>query len=368
MSNSTINDNVISGGTGFTETNGIYNYNSGTTVNNNIVASGNGDSANGIVNYNCSGMNTPNIDNNEITGGTGSSNSRGIFNYSSYAIITDNNIIGGNDAIQSFGIYNYTSLPIITDNIIDGGIGTLAIKTTGIYNGIVSDCSISANTISGGSGQSTSTGIQNSQSSPMIANNIIFGGDSLNAIGVRNESMAKPYILNNTINAGSKANAIGIFIISAAAPYIRNNNIFAELDYTHGTCGIYEYNADADPSEVKNNNFFNLYFYYDHDSGGYKNAISNTVTNPPSGALALNAASGSVSGNITNNLISGNYFVDYANKDYRLKTTTPAAVKTGALDQSSETNFPKNELDQPIDKDGIVRTVGWSIGAYEQNN
>jgi hypothetical protein len=353
-----IANNILDGGNAITETNGIFNYASAITVDNNDINSGSGDHAYGISNESCY-TNVPTITNNTINGGNGVSNSRGINNSLALANISSNTINGG-DAVQAYGIYNTTSSPTIDNNVIDGGSG--GIRSYGIFNTTNSNPVITANTLDGGDGISVSNGIENnSQSSPYIINNEIFGGSSLNAIGVRNYGASNPYIYNNTINGGTQDNAVCIYVTVSSKPFIVNNLLYTTQGASGGGFGIFEYDATSDPQQVENNNFHNCIYYYDKNDGSGGNEVSNLTSNIDNESVSNTLGNwNNYNASVSFNSIDTD---DISLMDYGI-SSPPADIQNGGQDLSSVGDYPE-DTGNKIDKDGTIRTISWSIGAYE---
>jgi hypothetical protein len=140
----------------------------------------------------------------------------------------------------SYGIYNDTSSAIITNNTIQPGWNskTGTDKSYGIYN-TGSSSTINQNTIYGGYGDITYAISEITGSTSTITYNTLYSG-------------------------GGSSNSYSIYImglLGACSPVINNNTINV-LGY-----GIYEADADADPTSLSNNNFENTGIWY-YDEGG----------------------------------------------------------------------------------------------------
>jgi hypothetical protein len=310
-------ENEIWGGNGVVDSYGIYNDNAAPTIIGNI-----------------------------IHGCLFATNSRGIFNNSSPATIVGNFILGEDATSNSYGMYTQTSNAVIGFNFIRAGT---SVQSYGIFaTGAAPSLIITSNHIDGGAGSTNSYGLRINIASPSIINNTIYGGTG-NTISIGIEIITSAaQVFNNTIDGGgSVASSRGI-VVQDASPAISNNIIFfsgpAPVRY-----GIAESNNLAsDPTEVRNNNFFNFNVLYLDES-------SNPIMTP----AGLIAADPGYTGNQSINLM-----FDAA---YRITASIPAAslplVIYGGLDGIAQ-GWPFNN-----DKDDSPRTGngtdGWSMGAYE---
>jgi len=344
----------------------------------------------------------PKIMNNSIQGGSGNSTSFGIYTSYSTSLIANNTIDGGDGGTYSNGIYNSASSPSIQDNAIHGGRG--GTYSTGIMNLNNSSPIIEANFIDGGDGATRSQGIENliggsmSPSSPTIHDNSIHGGTGENSYGIYSEGNTAPLIHANSIDGGSGATfSSGVTFITTPVDQIRNNVISGgnggfssgldivgaspviennTIDGGAGATGSYaitlststvpskptfknnivitsgngyrqcfrEVDLDSDPAVFQNNDLF------DCPGGLYLDELVNVLT-------SIDDVN-----NLTATTYAGNISVDpsFANPsvgDYHLKVLSPAAVRQGGLDLSTEFT---------TDRDGVTRTVPWSMGAYER--
>ena len=340
------NNSSIRGGSGGSSSTAIYiTSTSGSistpTINDNTITAGESDDSCTIdINgTDASGNSQPNITNNLIEGGTTGTDATGIrISTFSSGLIQNNRIIvsGATTSARAISINN--AAPLIRENYIQGGdTGT---ATYGIQiQGTSDDLYIYNNAINAGGGTSTSYGI-----------NIFDAG-----VNPVNGELS---ILNNTINGrrGTFAAAIRLATtISLANPIdISNNNLFTDMN-SGSRYGIYEGTANAFPSDLFNNNFFNcavLYFnYIDGTTDQSLVSTSELDTFYPDGS---NIAAMNISENIYTYLSSSN--------EYRF-TGDPASFTfdTAGMDgNAAGWGFT-------IDRDTITRTEGngWSIGAYE---
>ncbi len=138
----------------------------------------------------------------------------------------------------------------------------------GIFND-TSSVDISNNTIQPGWNSNTGTdksyGIYNTGSSPTINQNTIYGGYGDLTYGISEITGSTSTITYNTVySGGGSSNSYSIFImglLGACSPVINNNTINV-LVY-----GIYENDADSDPSSLTNNNFKNAGIWYYNEGG-----------------------------------------------------------------------------------------------------
>ena len=342
-----IQNNTINGGSGSSHSRGIYidNPSSSPTIQNNTIDGGSGSSSYGIFNdfYAHS-----TIQNNMINGGSGSfSHGIIIFTDSGFSMPTiQNNTIDGGSGSFSYGISSSGSgSPPIQNNTIDGGSGSS--RSYGIF--VQNSATIQNNTINAGSGGTNSYGVNanGSSSSPIIRNNTIDGGGGSNSSnGIASETGSSPTIQNNTIYGGSGGNDRGIHI-SSSSPAIENNIIFSSGG-SFSYC-IYELNTSSDPTSVRNNDLFDCStaLYRDADGGGNLTTIS---------AMETDLTNESITNGGNVNVDPA--FVDKAGGDWHLTASSPTSVTEGGLNLSGSFT---------TDKDGITRTVSWSMGAYEKD-
>lgn len=293
------------------------------------------------------------ISNNVINGGSGSSNAYGIYNTGSASPVISNNVInGGSGGVYTRGILSDYASPTITGNDINGGAGSTGSWGIDDY---YSSSTITKNKIYGGSSPS-GTGIKLTGSSTFIANNTINGGSSSSqtTYGIYMGAALStnyPVIVNNTINGGEGfAASIGIEI-TISTPIIDNNIIFTtggDLRYC-----VYESGSEASPSSFNNNNI------YDCPTANYLDTPNpNTFTqicaggNPGDSDCSNVLSTPTGSGNVSADLA----FVNLVGEDWHLTASTPATITQGGFNHSGLIT---------TDKDGVARTVPWSMGAYE---
>ena len=256
------------------------------------------------------------------------------------------NIIGGISIHDnhSHGIYLYDgSSPTIRGNQIHGGNGDEFGTGIGIFG---SSAVICDNRIMGGAPENINNYAIRSgnQSDPLIASNDIIAtasNDISYGILINGSS---PKIMNNTINGGSGPNeAYGIFIFVQSSPVIENNIIFT----TGGErrVGIFEFSFNTTPISLRNNDIFDCptALYRDYES------LPHDLTEAdPVNSLEDTTSESNIS--VDPGFASGD--------DRHLGPNAPASVTEGGLDLSDE-GFE-------TDMDGVLRSVPWSMGAYEQ--
>jgi len=177
-----------------------------------------------------------------------------------------------------------------------------------------------------------------------------YGGDILgNTIAISTSVNSKLYgiyclgnvsIRNNLVNLASPdKNDIGIND-AGGNPLELSNNLFY-MD--PGPTGAYYYDNQGGYGAINDINFVNLY-----------DATTQSSTKPSSGNIALNPATTTI-------------FADAVNGNYHIDLTAPASVRNGGIDLGSLAFWPTNVGGQPVDIEGTVRTIPWTIGAYERD-
>jgi len=244
-------------------------------------------------------------------------------------------------------VCTHDGTPRIEGNSITGGSGghhAYAIEMSDAHPNVV------GNVLYGGAGYSSSWGISIQQDSePLIADNLIHSGDATGmAFAIGCTLNANAHIYNNTIYAIHRC-----LTIFSSAPDIRNNifMVFA------GGCGIAEENICA--PRVENNLFSGCTVLYRDDNAtdvlSLDGAIVTTAADPD---LTL-AGLGNVSGDPALADADGldDNLATMMDNDWHLTAATALSVARGGQDLSA---FFTD------DRDGILRTVPWSMGAYER--
>jgi len=246
------------------------------------------------------------------------------------------NTIGGTPGLPnaSYGIYNNAANAVILRNSIDGGLGCVAV--TGIDNEAGSIAQIYDNIIHAGVGQSgdsvISTGIWNVSSSATI---------QCNTIDIGNPG-------TGSTTAGSVA--IGV-TVSTCSPVIDDNIVFSDhgIIFNQTQYGIVEQGASSSPNELRNNDIYNC-----PDALYVQSTTANLTA-----ISAVNSLPGSGNNVSTNPSFKQMTWTaaGWTTTDWHLTSSTPAAVTQGGETLSG--------TDLGVDRDGIARTVPWSIGAYQ---
>jgi len=268
------------------------------------------------------------------------------------ATAVDGFTIQGGGGDYSSAIFNHDgAAPTIQNNSLHGGSG--GTRSSGILN-IASSPSVQNNSIDGGNGGTDSFGIYNTNSSPSVRNNTINGGAGIqSSVGVLNDSASSSTIQNNTIDGGSGlASSYGISDTDSSPATIQNNIVFNSGSGT--TVCINE--SDNGTDTIQNNDLFDCgdYLYVNTLSSQFFTDISdlNTMQPQAGGNISMNAVFVDADG-------PDNNINTMADNDWHLSSSSPAGVTQGGLDLSA---------DFTTDKDGVTRTVPWSMGAYEQDN
>ena len=271
---------------------------------------------------------------------TGAVYSAAIANFYGGAPKIQNNIIRGGSESYNYGIYNLNSSPVIQNNTIAAGTGSISY---GVYSRTSSPI-IQRNIITGGSGGSDSIAVVSLvSSSSIIQNNVIKGGSGSNTSkAVIDANLSFSTIRNNSIDGGTGGVSSHAIMIMESSPTIQNNILFTSAG-TNRYCISEWSNTNSDPAQFTNNNLFACQTALYHDE-----AITEITT--ISDVNALLDITGGTGGNISVDPL----FVSA--DDLHLTASSPASVTQGGLDLS--TYFTN-------DKDGLERTIPWSIGAYE---
>lgn len=281
------------------------------------------------------------VDGFTINGSSGASAdySAAIANFYGGAPTIQNNIISGGSEPYSYGIYNLNSSPVIQNNTIAAGTGSISY---GVYSRTSSPI-IQRNIITGGSGATDSIAVVSLvSSSSIIRNNVIRGGSGSNSSNaVIDANLSFSTIRNNSIDGGTGVSSHAIMIMESS-PTIQNNILYTSAG-TNRYCLSEWNNINSDPAQFTNNNLFACPTALYHDE-----AIIEIIT--ISEVNALLDITGGTSGNISVDPL----FVSA--DDLHLTVSSPASVTQGGLEFS--TYFTN-------DKDGLERTIPWSIGAYE---
>lgn len=318
------------------------------------------------------------ISSNTINGGTGVVSTRGVYASNSVVTLTNNQVDGGDGTpIWSRGIHLSSSTATLTGNEIDGG--NAANFSTGVES-LSSTTTLSTNTINGGNSGSDSYGIQTyDDSTALITNNIISGGTSNATKSIRSGDGAavtsnSTTVRNNILLAGQGANdadgvenLVGVFILENNILY--GNNVI-------GSPAIDEGFAGGVFTSINNNDIYGFdRVYYDLDG----NCISNL--DGDNNAFTCNLAEmetlGTIPNGASNNVEANPLFADIDGLDNDINTLFDNDLHFSAGSPASVTAGGLNGLDQmPVwsfssDKDGMPRPASgnpWSMGAYAAIN
>lgn len=183
------------------------------------------------------------------------------------ASITNNTIQGGSGSSQSTGVYIEASSPTVILNTVNGGTSTTFSRAMDIASG--SNPLITRNNLHGGYATGISYGI-NTVGAPTITNNIIHGGSGPSSRAITNNG--SPVITNNVLHAGSGYNASAsvIYSNSSSFPTVTNN-----LFVANGAIqmAFFEQTTIATARSLENNAFWDfnststLTVYYNCDAG-----------------------------------------------------------------------------------------------------
>ncbi len=300
---------------------------------------------------------SPTIESNIISGGS-AFNSYGILDRGLSPVIRNNTIRGSEpDAFIEFysnGILSIGSSPVIIGNDIYAGN---KYYSTGIslnnVNAIVEQNSVS------GAAVEYSTGVYiNGTSTVLLRNNTINGGSTYGTYGVQIDAGSVVTLQNNTIFSGDGGGEFSSALVIGSPAIIENNILF-------GTTCIEESNIDADPIRLFANNLYSCgqfpggfvlsTFYHDYDAQCTGNADGDNDASTCTLAEMNQLPDMQVD---ESNINVDLGFGTQTDADWHLNAASPSSVKFGGLDLS---------VDFSTDKDGTLRTVPWSIGAYEQD-
>ncbi|MCP4136276.1 MAG: hypothetical protein GY754_35225 [bacterium] len=363
----------VTGSSGTARAKGIYVSFSDAIIKENTIYAGKSLVTSGIrVN-----RGEPDISGNTIDGSKAVVLATGITIFGSPKIY-ENEILGGSSDHHSYGIDIVVGEPLIYNNItISGGSGlhtTIGIdvrtgassdiyKNQKIYGGsgdlsigILNQCDgtppvqIYNNYIHGGEGGSQSQGINNyySAESTIFANEI-HGGKGAESIGMISFSAIgtapEMTFFNNTVHGGSGARTTGISTWGFKV-LMYNNTIYGG----DGTAGVFCVDNHDTSSSIINNIIFSP------EEGPSKYGIKNDASSTPDvlyNDIYVVDDLGTPYIGIDKNIFEKPYFV--SDTDWHFSAMTPLSIKEGGMELVSVTD----------DKDGMPRTVLYSMGAYE---
>jgi hypothetical protein len=215
-----------------------------------------------------------------------------------------------------------------------------AIKTSiGIYlqntSAVIESCTIFA-----GAGNDYRWGIRNEGSSSRIRNCVVLAEDGMGEYtGIYCKSGSDTFIQNNTVWAGTGAYDTAICISDSHCTI--DNNIF----FPSGSgCGIWELGTNALPVRVWHNDFWCSIPY--HGDGSPLSFSGMIYRFDDKNIDHLNNVDPPVDPD----------FVNAGSDDYHLEGSSPIAGAGCDLSACFTT-----------DRDGVARTISWSIGAYERD-
>jgi hypothetical protein len=268
------------------------------------------------------------------------------------AVVCDNIIEGIAYSPANICISVLDSSPHITRNVIRAGSG---FNRFGITN-LSSNSLIENNVIMAGTATEFSVGIDVRYSSPVIRNNVIHGGfdasSSAQTFGILCLGSSAAVIQNNTIFAGTGSLAAAVYLGDAACE-VENNLLFGQGPSSGAeSAAVIEANSSAPPEMLNNNAFYHCDYIYE-----YWNGFVWIVYAESDLALLESRLSAKGSTAAGNKAVAGAGFVDEEGLDWRLSPSSPSELKVGGKDLSSHFT---------TDSNGCLRTVPWSIGAYEE--
>jgi hypothetical protein len=298
-----------------------------------------------------------------VNGGTISGNTNPALSLSQCSVqVLSNTLKGGSGGATTYGVYVNAAAagasPILSDNTITGctsgtschGVFHTGASATVIKNNMIQGCITATANCYGINAHSTAK--------VSVLNNVIIAGSgAADTYGMNPNGNFDGDIINNTINGGNgTSSSTGIrFNTTSTSVKVINNIIFTQGG-AQSRC-FSEVNSGQDPDQFSNNNLFGCptALYRDENlsdldamcAGGKPGAVC-PGTDVALSNTANNAAAGSL----------GTLFVNAGGGDYHLLGTAASAVRTGGASQT--TIFT-------TDKDGLTRTVGWSMGAYEKD-
>lgn len=199
-----------------------------------------------------------------------------------------------------------------------------------------SDAIVDANTVLCGAGDVNSWGIVCIGGAPRLSNNVIAGGlGGGMTVCLHCTGGAAPTILNNTLHGGRAADDILLFLSTPAATV--ENNIFLG---SAPSCAIWMSEVDYPPASLKNNLFLTCTAPILHAAGEID------LETIPEVEAHLGAATAS-----SNAADINPGFISVTAGDYHISADPIPGIKHTAIFQT--------------DRDGTLRTVPWSVGAYE---
>jgi hypothetical protein len=317
----------------------------------------------------------------------------GLYNYSSFPVLTNIVITGNFASVNGGGMYNEGSSPVLTgvtvaDNSANGSGANEG--GGGIYNNASSSpeltgAAITGNATSGsggGMGNNASSspvltnvaitdnsaslnggGMANASSTPLLINVLIRGNrsDSLDASsgggGGMANTLSSPILVNVVITGNSASSANGGGMANASSPYSYSSPLLVNVTMAGNRAAFGGGIANRYSSPTIRNSII----WGNTATGGGHNIY------PPGGVITYSIVQGGWTGTGSNNLAANPQFVapqpasaaPTTAGDYRLTVNSPAINTGNDSDYTSAIT---------IDPDGVDRIKGSHIdmGAYEE--
>ena len=270
-------------------------------------------------------------------------------------VLIDGFTIEGPDGEYSAAVsVDEGAAPRFTRNTILGGPTTQG--SAGVFVGLSAAPVFERNRISGGASDNDSVGVYvTSGASSLLRNNLIHGGSGqTSSQGVFASDGSVVMIHANTIYGGvAPGGSDGIRVDDAAASIV-NNIIFANP----GTSSAYGITGEgsADLYEVLNNNISTGVVYRDA-SGVSSTDVSHMEAELQSrGIPAADNHGFDIEAELIDPGGPDANIGTLVDNDWEPSASAPVEVREGGLDMS---------IDFDVDFEGTLRTVPWSIGAYE---
>ncbi len=257
-----------------------------------------------------------------------------VYDFLSNGLTLINNTINGGVATDTAAIWNFAGRRALIEGNRINGEGLVSVfpsRSIGVFFRDTREAILRNNLIEGGIGRQTSTGVY-------LQENI--------------SSYIDPVVQNNTINASGDFQSRGVQLVGSTTPTIDNNIISAGTGSNLQYC-ITEDSSGSDAAFLRNNLLF------DCATGLIFDEVSTNVTD-------ISVVNGLADTTASGNISVDPQFVDrdgaddelstLVDNDWRLSGSSPPSVTAGGLDLSADFEDDFNDN---------LRTVNWSIGAYE---